>query len=125
MLSLTLNWTATADAQAGDVSDSSEYLIKAGFIYNFAKFVEWPSTSFAEPDSPIIIGVLGTDPFGDIINRVVQDKKIGSRGFIVKRYKWSKDKDLKDIKECRILFVSASEKAHFEEIVRPLKDCLS
>lgn len=119
LLSLTLNWTATADAQAGDVSDSSEYLIKAGFIYNFAKFVEWPSTSFAEPDSPIIIGVLGTDPFGDIINRVVQDKKIGSRGFIVKRYKWGKD--LKDIKECRILFVSASEKAHFEEIVQTVK----
>jgi hypothetical protein len=92
---MTLNWTASG-AQAGDGSDSSEYLIKAGFIYNFAKFVEWPSTAFAEPDSPIVIGVLGTDPFGDIINHVVEGKKIGAR-------------------------VSSSEKLHFEEIVDAVK----
>jgi hypothetical protein len=122
VFSMTLNWTASAGAQAGDASDSSEYLVKAGFIYNFAKFVEWPSTAFAEPDAPIVIGVLGTDPFGDIINRVVEGKKIGSRGFVVRRFKWSKElKDLKEFKECRILFVSSSEKLHFEEIVEAVK----
>jgi hypothetical protein len=122
VFSMALNWTAPAGAQAGDASDSSEYLIKAGFIYNFAKFVEWPSTAFAEPDSPIVIGVLGTDPFGDIINHVVEGKKIGTRGFVIRRFKWSKDlKDQKDFKECRILFVSSSEKLHFEEIVEAVK----
>ena len=122
VFSMTLNWTVSAGAQAGDASDSSEYLIKAGFIYNFAKFVEWPSTAFAEPDSPIVIGVLGTDPFGDIINHVVEGKKIGARGFVIRRFKWSKElKDLKDFKECRILFVSSSEKMHFEEIVEAVK----
>src|SRR6202048_239716 len=122
VLSMTLNWTASAGAQAGDAPDSSEYLVKAGFIYNFAKFVEWPSTAFAEPDSPIVIGVLGTDPFGDIINHVVEGKKIGARGFVVRRFKWSKDlKDLKEFKECRILFVSSSEKLHFEEVVDAVK----
>ena len=122
VFSMTLNWTASAGAQAGDASDSSEYLIKAGFIYNFAKFVEWPSTAFAEPDSPIVIGVLGTDPFGDIINHVVEGKKIGARGFVIRRFKWSKElKDYKDFKECRILFVSSSEKLHFEEIVEAVK----
>jgi uncharacterized protein DUF4154 len=122
VFSMTLNWTASAGAQAGDASDSSEYLIKAGFIYNFAKFVEWPSTAFAEPDSPIVIGVLGTDPFGDIINHVVEGKKIGARGFVIRRFKWSKElKDSKDFKECRILFVSSSEKLHFEEIVEAVK----
>jgi len=122
VFSMTLNWTASAGAQAGDAPDSSEYLIKAGFIYNFAKFVEWPSTAFAEPDSPIVIGVLGTDPFGDIINHVVEGKKIGTRGFVIRRFKWSKElKDSKDFKECRILFVSSSEKLHFEEIVDAVK----
>src|ERR1700682_4510122 len=111
VFSMMLNWAPEAFAQARDGSDSSEYLIKAGFIYNFAKFVEWPSTAFAEPDSPIVIGVLGTDPFGDIINRVVEGKKIGTRGFLIRRFKWSKElKDSKDFKECRILFVSSSEK---------------
>ena len=122
VFSMTLNWTASAGAQAGDASDSSEYLIKAGFIYNFAKFVEWPSTAFAEPDSPIVIGVLGTDPFGDIINHVGEGKKIGTRGFVIRRFKWSKElKDSKDFKDCRILFVSSSEKMHFEEIFEAVK----
>ncbi len=118
-LGMTLNWTSTAAAQAVDPPDASEYLIKAGFIYNFAKFVEWPSTAFSQPDSPIMIGVLGTDPFGSVLDRLVEDKKIGQRGFVVKRYKWGKD--LKDLKECKILFVSASEKAHIDEIVQAVK----
>jgi hypothetical protein len=119
VLSMTLNWAPPADAQAGDASDSSEYLIKAGFIYNFAKFVDWPSTSFSQPDAPIVIGVIGTDPFGSVLDRIVADKKIGSRGFIVRRYKWGKD--LKDLRDCQILFVSASEKAHTDEIVEFVK----
>ena len=122
ILGMTLNGTPLAYAQTGDAPDSSEYLIKAGFIYNFAKFVEWPSAAFAQPDSPILIGVLGTDPFGSVLDRLVQDKKIGQRGFVVRRYKWGKDlKDLKDLRDCKILFVSASEKAHADEIIQLVK----
>jgi len=122
VLGMTFNWTPTADAQAGDAPDSSEYLIKAGFIYNFAKFVEWPSAAFSQPDSPIVIGVLGTDPFGNVLDRLVQDKKIGQRGFVVRRYKWGKDlKDMKDLRDCKILFISASEKAHTDEIIQIVK----
>jgi YfiR/HmsC-like len=119
VIGMTLNWASPAGAQTGDASDSSEYLIKAGFIYNFAKFVEWPSASFSQPDAPIVIGILGTDPFGNVLDRIVADKKIGSRGFVVRRYKWGKD--LKDLRDCQILFVSASEKAHSDEIVEFVK----
>jgi hypothetical protein len=115
-LSASLSWAPAAFAQAPDSSDSSEYLIKAGFIFNFAKFVEWPSNAFAQPDSPIVIGILGTDPFGMTIDKIVQDKKIGARGFVVKRLKWGTD--LKELKECKILFVSTSEKAHMDELVQ-------
>ena len=118
-LSLSLGWTSETIAQVSDPSESSEYLIKAGFIYNFAKFVEWPSGAFAEPDSPIVIGVLGTDPFGTILDRIVEDKKIGSRGFVVKRLKWGKD--LRDLKECKILFVSSSEKPHIDDFLQMVK----
>src|SRR5216683_2345682 len=118
-LSVSLSWAPEACAQAGDASDSSEYLIKAGFIYNFAKFVEWPSAAFPQADSPIVIGVLGTDPFGNVLDRIVEDKKIGPRGFVVKRFKWGKD--LKDLKDCKIVFVSASERAHIDEILQSVK----
>src|SRR6267378_3023025 len=92
-LSVSLSWAPETFAQ------TSESLIKAGFIYNFAKFVEWPSTSFAQPDSPIVIGILGTDPFGGIIDRIVADKNISGRGFVVRRLKWAKD--FKDLKDCK------------------------
>src|SRR5437016_11604330 len=118
-LSVSLSWAPDAFAQARDSSDSSEYLIKAGFIFNFAKFVEWPTTAFAQPDSPIVIGILGMDPFGTIIDQIVQDKKIGARGFVVKRLKWGND--IKELRDCKILFVSSSEKAHIDEVVQIVK----
>src|SRR5438094_5267533 len=100
-LSVSLSWTPEAFAQAPNSSDSSEYLIKAGFIYNFAKFVGWPTTAFAQPNSPIVIGIFGNDPFGAILDRIVNEKKIDGRGFVVKRLKWGKD-----LKDCNILFIS-------------------
>jgi YfiR/HmsC-like len=118
-VSLSLGWIGETAAQVSDASDSSEYLIKAGFIYNFAKFVEWPSTAFADADAPIVIGVIGVDPFGSLIDRIVEDKKIGSHGFVVKRFRWGKD--LKDLKDCKILFVSPSEKGHMDEILQMVK----
>ncbi len=115
-LSVSLSWAPGALAQDRDSSNSSEYLIKAGFIFNFAKFVEWPQATFAQPDSPIVIGILGTDPFGAIIDQIVQDKKIGGRGFVVKRLKWGGDP--KELRECKILFVGASERIHIDELVQ-------
>jgi hypothetical protein len=115
-LSVSLSWAPGALAQDRDSPDSSEYLIKAGFIFNFAKFVEWPPTTFPQADSPIVIGILGTDPFGAIIDQIVQDKKIGGRGFVVKRLKWGVD--TKELRECKILFVGASERAHLDELVQ-------
>src|SRR5260221_5089895 len=118
-LSVSLSWAPELLAQASDSSDSSEYLIKAGFIYNFAKLVEWPATAFAQPDSPIVIGVLGHDPFGTTVDRIVADKKINGRGIAVKRLKWSRD--FKTYKDCNILFVSLSEKDHLDNVVEAMR----
>lgn len=106
-------------ADSIDTSDSSEYLIKAGFIYNFAKLVQWPTTAFAQPDSPIVIGILGDDPFGATLDRIVADKKINGRALVVRRLKWSRD--FKDVRDCNILFVSSSEKEHIDTVVDMMK----
>src|SRR6267143_6213047 len=106
-------------AAGADSPDSSEYLIKAGFIYNFAKLVEWPTASFPQPDSPIVIGILGEDPFGATLDRIVTDKKINGRGIAVKRLKWGRD--LKDLRDCNILFISSSEKEHLDSVVDAMK----
>ena len=106
-------------ADSLDSSDSSEYLIKSGFIYNFAKLVQWPTTAFSQPDSPIVIGILGDDPFGATLDRIVADKKINGRALVVRRLKWSRD--FKDVKDCNILFVSSSEKEHIDTVVEMMK----
>jgi hypothetical protein len=114
---LCLSLALGASAQT---ADSSEYLIKAGFIYNFAQLVQWPSGAFTQTDSPIVIGILGTDPFGTVIDRVIENKKLDGRPVIIKRLKWSKE-PLKDLKDCNILFVSTSEKEHLDEVIRIVK----
>jgi len=76
-LSVSLSWAPGALAQDRDSSNSSEISDQSRLHFHFAKFVEWPQTTFAQPDSPIVIGILGTDPFGAIIDQIVQDKKIG------------------------------------------------
>jgi hypothetical protein len=104
------------EAHAQDSSVSSEYLIKAGFIYNFANLVQWPANAFTQPDSPIVIGILGEDPFGTVLDRVLAGKKVNGRIFLVKRLK-----SVTDLKECHIVFVSSSEMAHLAEAIHLVK----
>jgi len=103
-------------AHAQDSSVSSEYLIKAGFIYNFANLVQWPTNAFAQLDSPIVIGILGEDPFGPVLDRVLAGKRVNGRVFLVKRLK-----SVVDLKECHILFVSSSEIAHLADAIHLVK----
>lgn len=100
-------------AWAQDSEQSSEYLIKAGYIYNFAKLVEWPASAFAQPDSPIVIGIVGTDPFGPIIDKVLEGKKVNGHSFVIKRLK-----PTADVKECHILFVGTSLGPHVADTIR-------
>jgi hypothetical protein len=81
---------------------SGEYDVKAAFLYKFASFVEWPEASRHEP---LGICVVGQDPFGSALERVVEGKTIGGREFVVRRLKaWQAGAP------CHILFIGASEK---------------
>jgi hypothetical protein len=100
-------------ARAQDLGpDSSEYLIKAGFIYNFAKLVEWPA-SLARKDQPIVIGVLENDQFATILDRVVNGKNLDGRPFIVKRLKSQEFRDC----VCHMLFIAGAGNARLQEII--------
>src|SRR4051812_12970096 len=49
---------------AAETAPSAAYQLKAVFLFNFAQFVEWPAGAFRAANSPLIIGVLGENPFG-------------------------------------------------------------
>ena len=77
-----------------------EYDVKAAFLLNFARFVEWPQPS-ERPVSPFAICILGEDPFGDSLTRIVAGESISGRPFVVKHLrKWPDS--------CEMLFMSAS-----------------
>ena len=108
---------------AQNTSGSSEYLIKAGYIYNFANLVQWPSTSFAQPDSPIVIVILGEDHFGTTLDRALEGKKVNARPFVIKRARSVSElqRTLGPQKECQILYVSSSEMPRLGEAIQVLK----
>ena len=83
---------------------SFEYQIKAAFIYNFAKFVEWPEDTFASASDPLSICVVGRDPFGTSIDQVVEGREIRNRPLLVRRVEW----DLADLLDCHVLFIGSS-----------------
>jgi hypothetical protein len=95
---------------------SPEYLIKAAYLYNFAMFVEWPSDAFARPDSSVVIGVVGADPFGWALDRTVQEKRIGKRPIIIERLQWGQDP-----RRCHIVFVSGADTARLNELATRLE----
>lgn len=82
----------------------NEYQVKAAFLYNFAKFVEWPPGAFANSTDPIDICIVGLNPFGSALEKMVQGKKVGDRAFAVRRLA-----DTQQAGRCQILFIGASE----------------
>jgi hypothetical protein len=102
----------TAFAQA----PVDERAYKAAFLFNFAQFVEWPPSSFTDAQTPIVIGVLGQDPFGTILEDLVEGEVVHGRSLAVHRFS-----KVEDVKICHILFVSASERASFPRIFAALK----
>jgi hypothetical protein len=79
----------------------TEYEVKAAYIYNFIKFVEWPSTSFENEYSPFIIAVYGDNPFGSIIQDAFNERTLYNRKWILKTIN-----SVEEISGSHLLFIS-------------------
>lgn len=94
---------------------ASEVRVKAAYLYNFGKFVEWPQSNMTEQDQSFEICVLGADPFGPTLDAALARGSIDGKNVAAKRI--SKPQD---IDSCRILFISASEEGHLKEVLATL-----
>ena len=101
---------STATAQS-----ASEYQVKAAFLFNFAKFVEWPVDAFTSADAPLQICVLGQDPFGHEFE-AIENKRVSGR-----RLEVVHPSGVPQAKACQIIFVASSEKQRVREILRSLR----
>ncbi len=93
-----------------------EYQVKAAFLYNFAKFVDWPSQTFKTPQDPIVICVLGHNPFGNALKEAIRGKSMDGRAFALRQVESAGEADA-----CQILFVSSSEGKRFRSLWGSLK----
>jgi YfiR/HmsC-like len=91
---------------AGQAVDSPlEYQVKAAFLLNFAKFVEWPAAASGGVDSPLVICVWGKDPFGHVLDEIVQGETINGRRMTIQR-----PGEPSGLQACQVVFIGQSEK---------------
>src|SRR6266568_7959591 len=111
---LLLLCVARLGAQTGKASEAQ---VKAVFLFNFAQFVDWPPEAVPDSQAPLVIGILGGDPFGDFLDATVRGERRGARPFVVRRYQ-----RVDDITRCDILFISRPVGDQPEEILTRLKN---
>lgn len=93
-----------------------EYQVKAVFLFNFTQFVEWPKSEFPGPDAPLVVGILGPDPFSFYLDAVVRGEKALNHPIVVKRFE-----KLEDVKDCHVLFVGMRD-LKTEAVAKALKE---
>jgi YfiR/HmsC-like len=95
---------------------SNEYQVKAAFLYNFAKFVDWPAEAFGDRNAQLVICVVGDDPFGGALDQAINGKSIGGRSLAVRRLKWGQE-----LRSCHVLYISSSERKRLAQIIQSLR----
>jgi hypothetical protein len=95
---------------------ASEYQVKAAFLFNFAKFVEWPADAFPSGDAPLQICVFGRDPFRGDFEQVIEDKAVNGH-----RLEIIHPSGVPQARACQILFVVSAEKPQIREILQGLR----
>ena len=95
---------------------SLEYQVKAAYLMNFTKFVEWPAAAFPARDAPITICVLGDDPFGPALDRIVEGQNVNGRPIRTRR-----SVPEANPQGCHVVFISQSERTGMEQIVSRLR----
>jgi iron complex outermembrane receptor protein len=104
---------APARAQA---SPSAEYQVKAAFLLNFARFIEWPADAYAGANAPITFCLFRPDPFGSALDEMTQGKSIDNRSLVVRHVQ-----ELPDLKSCQMVFVGDGAEKQLPEILGSLK----
>ena len=99
-----------------DAKGMSESQVKGAFLYNFAKFVDWPSQAFQDANSPIVIGVMGEKQYSDAVETITKGKMVNGRRLACRRLDTERGVD-----GCHIVFIAASERRRTNGVLERLK----
>lgn len=110
-LALALGLTSTGQS----TESPSETKLKAAYLYNFAKFIHWPEDTFANAQAPLVIGVLGKNPFTVELTPLTT-RKVRNRAITIQHFK-----TIKDIQHCHILYITPSISKNLQTILKDLR----
>ncbi|MCP4218432.1 MAG: YfiR family protein [bacterium] len=118
MLLIALIWGLVLHS-FGDQIPEREYIIKAGFMYKFLMFVQWPETPFEEAKESAVISILGKNEFGDM-HTVLKGKPVQGKKLVIKYLEADTPPEV--LKQCHILYISSSLKSNIPRILESIKD---
>ena len=117
LVALALSWIlAVIPTLQAQKSSPTEYQVKAAYLYNFGRFIEWPNKGTASSGGPFTICVLGLDPFGQSLNATLAGQTINGTNAVAAQI--SKPQEAVN---CRILFISSSEDRQLKQILVALE----
>ncbi len=99
----------------GQRAKPTEYEVKATYLYNFSRFVEWPAKVTQAQSGSFVICVLGKDPFGPALNAILADEATTGKTVVAQRIPTPQD-----ALNCRVLFISSSENTRLKQILMTL-----
>lgn len=113
-----------APAWRSTQASSLEYAVKAAFLFNFAKFVEWPRSALASDQRPLVICVLGADPFGKDLDEITHGRSVQSHRIEIRRLPVAPPATSKHAPatECAILFVGRDDVSAARQVLSSLRD---
>jgi hypothetical protein len=103
-------------AASAEPGRPSEYELKAAFLFNFIKFTEWPADESAKSDDPFIIGVVGKDPFGAALDKIIEGETFHNRTIVARRFPRMDEAATNS----DVLFISSSEETNLPAILKIL-----
>jgi len=116
LLILAAGWFMVPPSLRAQEGKPSEYQIKAVYLYNFGKFIQWPKTEVSNSPGSFFICVLGQDPFGVNLDSTIAGESLEGKNLVARRIS-----KLEELPVCRILFISASESSQLKKILAVLE----
>jgi hypothetical protein len=98
-------------SNAGEARAADEFTLKAAYLLNFVRYTKWPANVVPDDKSPIIVAVVGPDPFRAVLDEQFKDKSVGSHPLIVRRFG-----SFLEIDKCHLLYVAPGEGPRLETI---------
>jgi hypothetical protein len=109
-----------ATPAAAQPAAARESQLKAGYIYNFTRFVAWPDKAFGGSTDPLVIVVVGRDPFDGNLGRMLEGKNVGDHPIAVETFGRLDAAELARSKY-HVLFVSGSESGRLRDVLDSLR----